>query len=166
MFWTLFVALGLAAEHPTALMDLLNAYDEVATPTELKALGDGVAEHLMAVADDIDVPHSRRGRAVSALGHFPDDAVKGWLESRLSDKEGDALIRRKAAWALSVGFADAALPALEKALADDDAQLRIATIRALDIQKTDRAKALLTKRLGEETDESVKKTLQQFVEAQ
>jgi len=146
-----------AGELRQPLLQLLNAYESGATQAELRALGDGVPAELMEIAADSAIPHSRRGRAVSALASYPTPVVRRFLEGQLSAK--DLFLRRKASVALIHGFQDAALPTVQPALDDPDVQLRLATVRALHSLGSDKALALLDARRQVETDPTVKSAL-------
>ncbi len=155
-------ALAVAAPERGAVMDLLNLHDAVATQADLKALGEGVDVALMAIADDAEVPSSRRGRAITALRFFPSEAVRSFLEAKLAP-ETKAILRRKAVYALAGGWNTAALPTLNEALADDDVQVRIAAANALAQLDAAAVTEALKARLAVETVESVKLALTKAV---
>ena len=144
-----------AGEHRAAVMDLLNAVEQPPTQDDLSAVGDTVQAELIEIADDSEVPSSRRGRAISALGHFPDPTVRTFLEARLTQAD-KSLYRRKAAGALALGWGAEAVPALQTALGDDDAQLRIAVVQSLAQIEDASARAALEARLTEEPEGAVK----------
>jgi hypothetical protein len=154
-----------AGEQREAVLDLLNAYEATATADDLKRLGDGVELELISIADDQSVPTTRRGRAIVALGHFPTVPVRAWLEIQLHDRAKESIFRRKAAWALAVGFGDQVVEThLKSAIADDDVQLRIAVANALGQLRTSAALGVLEARLEQESDEAVRLAIKKFVE--
>jgi hypothetical protein len=144
-----------ASEHRGAIMDLLNQLDGTPSAESWKALDDGVDAELIAIADDHEVPHSRRGRAVTALQFFPSDSVNIYLVKLLVEESSDALLRRKAAWSLAVGWGDKALSHLVGPLGSEDVQLRIATVHALESVGSPAAMTMLAGRLPTETTASV-----------
>jgi HEAT repeat protein len=152
-------SVAVAAPSRQSVLDLLNAYEHVPSEQDLKALGDGVDAELIAVAQDAAVPHSRRGRAVSALGHLPGDRSKAFLSETLGSASADALLRRKAAGALVLVDPAAAVAPLVGALGDSDPELRSAVVYALGSVKDDAAKKALSDRKAVESDERVKKAL-------
>ncbi len=143
---------AVAGDKRDAVLELLNAVEESPSAAELTALGDGVDAALMEIAQDTAVPHTRRGRAVSALQHFPSDPVRAFLEGQLDGTDG--LLRRKAAWSLAVWGASA-VPKLSDALGDDDVQLRIAAAGALGAIDAPEAKTALELRLKKEKEQPV-----------
>ena len=145
-----------AGPHRQAVLDLLNAYEHVATEAELRAIGEGVDAELMAIAEDAAVPLTRRGRAVSALQYFRTDAVRSFLETKVS--AGDALVRRKAAYSLAAFGAPAVGP-LTAALGDADVQLRIAAAAALGTVGGEAALQVLRDRLAAESEPAVRDAL-------
>jgi len=140
------------------VMDLLNAYEDTATPEELRALGDKVDVELMHIADDHDVPSSRRSRAVTALAHFPGDKVRHFLEKH-AEKADKGILRRKAVWSLAVAYGDEALPTLQEALADDDSLLRVAAAQALGEVRSEAAAEVLRARRAKEDQDAVKEAI-------
>ena len=143
---------ALAGEKRDAVLELLNAFEDSPSAAELQALGDGVDAELMEIAADDSVPRTRRGRAVTALQHFPSDPVQVFLEERLAGD--DALLRRKAVWSLAV-WGPAAVPKIAAALEDKDVQLRIAAAGALGSIEDTEAKRALEQRLEKEKEKAV-----------
>ena len=143
-----------------AVMDLLNQLDGAPTAQDWVALGDGVDAELMAIADDDSVPSSRRGRAVTALQHFPTDGARAFLEGKLA-VDAKAILRRKAIWSLAVGWGAGAIPQLESALSDDDVQLRMAAAAAFS--RVPEAHAALRERRAVETVSAVQAALDKAV---
>jgi HEAT repeat protein len=143
-----------AGPQRDAVLELLNAYEDVPSQADLAALGDGIDQELMEIADDAKVPSTRRGRALSALQHYRTDDVRTFLEAHV-DASDKGILRRKAAWSLAA-WGDDAVAKLQGALADDDVQLRIAVAQALGSIGTDTARAALTARLDPEPETAVK----------
>ncbi len=148
-----------AGPHRDAVLDLLNAFEGAATADEMRAIGAGVDAELMEIADDGAVPTSRRGRAVSALGFFPSDGVRTFLESHLK-KADRPLLRRKAAMSLAAGWGEASVDVLAKELGDSDVQVRIAVVRALASVEAEAAKQVLREHLEAEQETAVRAAIE------
>lgn len=135
------------------VMDLLNAFEDVAEEADLKALGAGVDAELMEIADDDDVPLSRRGRAVTALHYYKTAKVHTFLDGHLSNEAMTSIIRRKAAWSLGTGWGTESVDDLSPFLSDKDVQLRLAVVEALGaVGGADAHAALKTRRTKEDND--------------
>lgn len=147
-----------AGPNRDAVMDLLNAYEDVPAKSDLDALGDGIDLELMEIADDHAVPSTRRGRAISALQHYPTDAVRAFLDAHLADAD-KGILRRKAAFSLAA-WGDGAVDTLSGALTDDDVQLRIAVAQALGSIGTDASRQALQARLESESEAAVSEAIQ------
>lgn len=147
-----------AGPQRDVVLDVLSGIEQPPTHEDLLALGDGVTAELLEIAVDTAVPATRRGRAITALAFFPTDPVRDFLVSQLAEGE-PALFRRKAAGALAAGWGVAALPLLQGALSDSDAQLRIATVGALAQIDDEAARTMLQERLVTEPDLTVKDTI-------
>lgn len=146
------------------VLELLNGYEATATGEDLAKLGDGVTAELMEIADDHTVASSRRGRAITALQHFPEPKVKGFLESHM-DQADKGILRRKAAMSLGVGFGADAVPKLSEHLTDDDTLVRIAVVQALGMTDAPAAREALQGRLQAEEIESVREAITKALEA-
>ncbi len=146
---------ALAAELDSQLQDLLAKHDSAPTQAEFQALGEGVDAELLRLAQDPETRSSARARAILALGWYPSPQAQVFLTSTLA--EGSGVDRRKAAQALATGWGYS--PALEQALADQDVQLRMATIRALAQLDSPQAHQALQARVMTETDEDVQALL-------
>ncbi len=142
------------------VLDQLAGVESPPTAESLGKLGapGAIADELIALSQDTTLPHSQRLRALHALGWFPSDTTRPVLVAALDG--GDEHAARKAAWALGNGWKDAALPELTRALAADDAQLRIAAAKSLGAVGSDGAKAVLQARLDAEADAEIKGTIQ------
>jgi len=154
-----------AGPQRDAVLDVLSGIEQPPTQEVLLALGDSVTEELLEIALDSSVPVTRRGRAITALAFFPTDPVRAFLESQLAEGESP-LFRRKAAGALAAGWGVAALPLLQGALEDSDAQLRIATVGALAQIDDEAARTMLQERLVTEADPTVKDTITKALKAE
>ena len=162
-FLVMLLAAAPAAHADEALrakvLDLLAAYEEPADAAEWRALGAGADAELRAIATDAALSPTKRAGAVHALGYFPTEANRALLVGVLAGPGGDAMLRRKAVYALGNGWGEGALPELTAALADTDVQLRVATIRALGRLGTPKAQEALRARAALETNGTVRTEL-------
>ncbi len=165
---TLVVMLLVAAATPSAfaddtmraqVLDLLSAYETPAGAAEWRALGASAGVELYAVAQDAGLSHTRRAGAVYALGFFPTEAHRAYLAGLATTDGADAMLRRKAVYALGAGWGDNAVPELSRALAAPDVQLRAAAARALGQVGTPGAQDALRARLAAESDTMVRTTV-------
>ncbi len=156
-------ALSYAGPLRDDVLELLNGYEDAPTAQDFARLGDGVSLELMEIADDHGVASSRRSRAISALQHYPQPTVRGFLESHL-DQGDKGILRRKAAMALGAGFGAEAVPKLTGALADDDTLVRVAVVQALGMTQAPEARVVLEARLENEQVESVRAAITKALE--
>lgn len=163
MLLSILISLASAGELRAPLLELLSAPEHTATADELRALGPDVDNELRALADDATVPHSRRGRAVTALAHFPTATTRVFLDTQL--KGADTLLSRKAAWSLARGFGDDAVPMLVHGLANEDRRVREATVKALGSLGSPAAREALVGAHANETDTHVKAAMHDALEA-
>ena len=161
---SLLIGLALAQDPDLdrQVKDLLGQMDSPATAEDYRALGEGVDAVLVQVALDESQPRTQRGRAVQALGYFPTESTQETLTTLLGGD--DSTLKRKAVFALCIGWDAAALPLVEPALSDEDVQVRISTAKALAMIEGDAADALLTARLEVETEPAVQKALTKSLE--
>jgi HEAT repeat protein len=141
-----------------AVMDLLNAFEDTVREADLAALGDGVDAELMEIADDAQVPTTRRARAISGLQYYRTDTVRTFLEKHLETKSSVSMLRRKAAASLAA-WGPTAVATLAPVLGDSDVQLRIAVAQALGRIGDDPARKLLQDRLAAEPEPAVKEAI-------
>jgi len=158
-------ATTLAGPLAEPVVALLDGYERAPTPEDFRALGEGAQAELLEIAADADAPTTRRGRALTALAFYPNTETRAVLDATLADAESKSLLRRKAAYAVGVGFGADAIPALTAALGDADPQLRMAAASALGAVGTDAAKAALSARRDLETEDAVRTVLNTFLEA-
>lgn len=136
-------------------LEMLSAYEDPAGEAEWRALGTGAGAELLAIAKDSSLSHTKRANAVVALGWFPSDASRTYLNT-LAGTDGESLFRRKAVYALGNGWGDAAVSDIARALAAPDGQLRAAAARSLGKVGTPAAKDALRARLTVESDGMVR----------
>ncbi len=140
-------------------LDLLSAYEDPATAADWRALGDGAAAELFAIAQDGALSHTKRGNAIVALGWFPAESHRRYLANLAVSEVEDSLFRRKAVFALGNGWGAGALPELTTALQASDKHLRAAAATALGKVGTPAAADALRARLAVESDAMVRGTL-------
>ncbi|MEZ4315983.1 MAG: HEAT repeat domain-containing protein [Myxococcota bacterium] len=153
----LFADPAAAGELREPVLELLSAYEQGASAEDLRKLGEGVPTELIAIARDSAVPHSRRGRAVSALAHYPSPEVRTFLDAQLVGSDG--YLQRKATGAIVRAFRDDALPSVEPLLASEDRQLRLAAVNAVGALGSPRAREILSAHAASESDDTVKEAL-------
>jgi len=155
--WLVLAAGAAAGPLNASVMSLLDAYEAPVDAASVRALGEGAAAELVAVAKDPSVPPTRRARAITALRYVEaTDEVATALRDHLAS---ESLLRRHAALSLAAVLGAAAIDDLEPLLADDDAQVRIAAARGLGRIGTERARAVLSARAAVETVPAVVEAL-------
>ncbi len=147
-----------AGELRDDVLSQLSGIEAPPSAQSLAALGPNVVLELMELAQDDTIPRSKRARALHALGWFPSDGTRAFLRVALAGD--DALMRRKAVYALGMGWNDEALPDIDHALSnEDDVQLRIAAAKALGQLGTPASQELLEHRLSVEPNPTVQTTI-------
>lgn len=139
------------------VMDLLNDHEHSPTDADLVALGDGARDELLAIAVDPEVPKSRRGRAISALGAWPVPAVKSVLTTQLA--ADDPYLKRKAVLSFSRAFPEDAVTTVSPFLTSTDVQLRLATVHALEGLPSKDVEGVFRTHLQQEDNDTVKAAL-------
>lgn len=139
--------------------DLLSGYEDPARAEDLRALPGDVGAELLAIAGDPAQARSRRQGATYALGWFPVDSHRAFLEALVASETADSHLRRSAAWALVHGWGDAAVPAVSGAFASEDVQVRSQVARALGSLGTPTAAAALELRAASESNAMVRDTI-------
>jgi HEAT repeat protein len=154
-------SLTFAQDATPALRRRLTAIDTAPTKTQLVELhGSNTAMTLRALASATTEPVTIRRAALSALGHFDEPATRATLARLTVDSRP---VVRKAA-VETLGFlllAGGKDDALLRALADEDAMVRRAAIRALARSSDDEVRAALAKRVVVEGDLETRAVLEQ-----
>ena len=143
-----------AGELREQVLEQLSGMEDPPSVEALSALGEGVSEELLQIAQDNSLSRTRRGRAVHALGYFPSDAGRSLLVTTLD--ADDNYMARKAVYALGNGWGEAALVDLSRALAAEDARLREAAARAMGSIGSAPVRQALNERLAVETETTVR----------
>ena len=150
---------GFSAEAQDKLMGLLRAYEHQPTAEEFKALGDGVRDALIAVAQDGDEVALVRGRAVFALAFYPDAATREAIEGLLDHPGLSDLILSRALDALARAFPDSSVSRIAPYLDDDRTAMREAAARALGTLGSPAALRALRRRVDRERVDAVRTVL-------
>jgi len=154
---------GMSAESRAKLDKLLMAYEHRPTAEEFLALGDGVRDALIGIAQDEEKAALLRGRAVTALAWYPDDVSRRCVESLLDRPELSDIILRPAIATLAKAFAGAAVSRIMPYLDDERSAVREEAARALgDIATADALRAL-RRRVDRESEEVVLRALQDAI---
>jgi hypothetical protein len=139
----------------------LQANTPPSSAADWQALGAGVDEILITIAEDTKVDLRMRGRAVSALGTVPTRAGCAFLERVIREKasskdERDKLILRKAAVALGWAGATGAAAQIGPLLQHPDPEVRLDAAIGLGLTRSEQAADLLRKRFDVETIRKVR----------
>jgi hypothetical protein len=128
---------------------------------DIRALGPGTDEALVAIAGDDKTDVLLRARAVSALAYCPTPVSRKFLERLLGEKvnataTGERLLARKAAMALG-WLGGPGVPAqLAPLLAHADPEVRLDAALGLGLTRLGSAAAILRERLPVERDGRVR----------
>ena len=156
--FALFVLLSPAAEaRDDALVQTLSGIEWVPGPQDLAARGIDAAD-LIGLYGDPDVPTIVQIRAVELLVHFPEPAVRTFLDG-VARAPGQLPAFLRGAAASLVPFGDAAVPALARLVCHADRSVREAAARALGSVRTPAAWEALRRRRVRERDANVLRAL-------
>ena len=120
--------------------------------------GEGRDALLVIVRDPARAVGLRR-RAILALHHYPEPAVRAELEARAASASEDAIVSRYAIRSLAAAFDAAAFETVRARLDDDRAMVREGAAMALVGIDAARARPILTARLAAEEELFVRETL-------
>ena len=154
---------SISPESREKLQKLLLAYEHRPTAEEFLALGDGVRDALIAVAQNADEAALLRGRAVTALVYYPDDASRQCIETLLDQPELSDIILRPAIAALAKAFAGSAATRIAPYLDDERSVVREEAARALGDIGTPTALRALRRRLDREGEDVVRGALESAI---
>jgi HEAT repeat protein len=146
---------GLSSESRAKLEKLLLAYEHRPTAEEFLALGDGVRDELIGIAQNADKAALVRGRAVTALVFYPDDVSRQCIESLLDRPELSDIILRPAIATLAKAFAGSAATHVAPYLDDERSVVREEAARALGDIATPESLRALRRRVDRESNEVV-----------
>ncbi len=118
------------------ILELLSAYEDPATVADLQSVAPAteLQAALVEIANDPDLPASRRGNAVTGLASLPPTPeVQAELETLFAtpDPAMQGYMQRKAVWALAEAYPEAGKAAVAKALESPDLQIQWAAIHFL-----------------------------------
>ena len=158
--------------------DLIGGFSYVPASHEWERLGPDADAALRTVAQRDDLPLTRRGRATSALSHFPTEDNRAFLLEVVGEPGAPVMVRRKAMLALAVAFgarrqasgACALAPSDQETLERvalqlnaPDARLREAAVLAVGSFRVARSRALLEARLPVEPAAVVKDEIERIL---
>jgi HEAT repeat protein len=143
---------------------LLGGIEYVPSAQQWQALGSEGEAALRQIAADTTAPRTRRGRALSALAHFPSPETRALVQSVLADPGAPILVKRKALRTATVAFGDQGLALVQPFLAHENKRLRESAILAVGKLKTPQARELLEARLTAEPAPYLKEVLRQALE--
>jgi HEAT repeat protein len=118
---------------------------------------------LRGLAEDRVQPVVVRRRAVLALRHLPEPAVRALLVRRAEDPAEDPIVSRYALRALALAFGASAFDAIAARLDDARAQVRDGAAEALVLADRSRARPALSVALAAETTTFVRRTLERLL---
>ncbi|MBI5486682.1 MAG: HEAT repeat domain-containing protein [Deltaproteobacteria bacterium] len=169
----LLVPAGAAADEPAALSDaamerlsgLLHAYEHQPTAGEFEALGerDLVRDALIRIVGDDAEVALLRGRAIVALGYFPDETSRRAIEGVLDRPELSDIILRRAIETMAHAYREAGLSRISPYLDDARSDVREAAAVALGEIGTAAALRALRRRLAREETAVVRTTIEREV---
>jgi HEAT repeat protein len=154
---------AISPESREKLEALLEAYEHRPTAEEFLALGDGVRDALIGIAQNADEAALVRGRAVTSLVYYPDDVSRRCIESLLDRPELSDIILRPAIAALAQAFAGSAVTRISPYLDDERSAVREEAARALGDIGTPTALRALRRRLDREGEDVVRGALQSAI---
>jgi HEAT repeat protein len=131
--------------------------------TWVRGLGAADRAILFLLAEDPARALVVRRRAVLALRHLAEPAVRALLERRASDPSEDAIVSRYALRALALGFGEEAFDAIVARLGDARAHVREGAAEALVLADPARARAALEGALAVETSPFVRRTIERLL---
>jgi HEAT repeat protein len=148
-----------AAARPRdeALVTLLSGGEWVPGRSDLASRGVDAAD-LMALYGDEDVAVVVRIRAVELLVHFPDPAVRVFLDGVARARGAHAALLRAAATSLAP-HGDVAVATLARLVCHPDRSVREAAARALGTIRTPASWSALRRRRAAEPDDNVRRAI-------
>lgn len=152
-----------AGDLRNQVLEQLGGIEDVPTSASFVSLGPTVGQELRDIAVDSTVTLSKRARAVHALGWFPSDDSHAFLINTLSSTEPS--LARGAVHALANGWGEAAIPDIERALAAEDVQLRMAATKALGRLPGVPSREALNRRLSVEPSPAVRESIEKALNA-
>jgi HEAT repeats len=144
------------------LVSLFGGYEHIVTREELVRLAGppALSAALSAIYDDAAQPLHVRVQALASLRFFPGAQSKATFERVLMAQDTPDAARRAGAKAYGFGFQAEAVPILDKLLDHGELHTRNAAARSLGDIKDDRAQQALRRRLTQEPEPLVRKTIE------
>ena len=148
------VGLHANAEPSAELRDqvnvMLSAPEYAPSEREWLALGPDAAQVLRDVALNRKVLAVKRGRAATALSYFKEESTRLVLTQLVSADKEAWLVRGKAARALTKGFGEQSLQAVQVLLKDPQKRLREAAVKAIADVASEASRRILQAHLTKE----------------
>ncbi|MGM0558897.1 MAG: HEAT repeat domain-containing protein [Myxococcota bacterium] len=140
---------------------LLSGYHGLPSKQQLEDKLPNTRQVLMAYAQDERVFPLYRKRALRALGYYADDEVQSLYEAMLADSDTEDMVRHTLLGLLAEHFGADGVSTIEPYLYRDDVQLRLTAVEALRKIDSDAALDALNKAKKEETNQIVKRRLEE-----
>jgi len=138
------------------LLGMLSGYEYVPSESEVKALGPGVLEVLMEIAEDPEVLLFRQVRAVSLLGYFSGSEVSGYLRGVVGREDQKRILVQTGLRSLARSGGVGSIGFIEVYLKSEDRFVRSAAIEALGSIPEDSAVEVLERARTRETEPFLK----------
>jgi HEAT repeat protein len=154
------------ARSPDALkkqiIEAMSGYEHIVSKEELERMGTGeqLTPVLLDIYNDPSVHLAVRTNALASLRFFPSPQAKAAMEKVLMSTDTSDVVRRSAIRAYGSGFGDAAVPMLARFLSHPELHTRNITARTLGDLHTPDAVEALRKRLPQEGEPMVRKTIE------
>jgi hypothetical protein len=147
---------------PDQLIGSLSGFEHVPDRAELARLGRAaeLTSTLTAMYRDPSLPSFVRIRALTSLRFFPGAQSKTVLEQALTDPVTSDQARRAAVKAYGAGFGAQAIPLLDRLLVHHELHTRNAAAHSLVDMKEDAAREALRRRLPDEPEPLIRKTIE------
>ena len=158
---TIQAAVGFAEESKDPglrgrLLGMLSGYEYIPSELEVKALGPGVLEVLMEIAEDPEVLLFRQVRAVSLLGYFSGSEVNGYLRGVVGKQDQKRILVQTGLRSLARSGGVGSIGFIEGYLKSEDRFVRSAAIEALGSIPENSAVEVLERARTNETEPFLK----------
>jgi HEAT repeat protein len=146
----------------SALIGALSGFDQIATKDELDRLGPPptLVAALTSIYDDATLEPFVRINALASLSFYPSPQARTVLERALTSPATTDPARRAAVKAYGAAFGTQAVPILDRLLDHPELHTRNTAARTLAAMHDPRAQQALRRRLPDEKEELVRKSIQ------
>jgi hypothetical protein len=155
-----------AARSPESLrkqiIEAMSGYEHIVSKQELERMGTAaqLTPALIDIYNDPSVHLAVRTNALASLRFFPSTEARAAMEKVLMSTETSDVVRRSAIRAYGSGFGDASVPMVAKFLSHPELHTRNIAARTLGDLHTPEAMEALRKRLPQEGEPMVRKTIE------